>query len=231
MSSRTAKYGPGNSTNENGGVRRAGGVSASIKPNTPAWSPTDEDESAETSPAASQQPQDSGKSEKSDASVKLTDPGSSRSGDRRQGWGGAKTKKRRPIIGRRRFVPFSWNTTDELWDLYEGLAIESARAGRKITVSELVRRVLEANLPDLTTDEGKAELVRYASDWLESRGRGDKSSHSINLRIAPETKSDLDAALLDLRAQGKQVPLSSIVSGILNENLPDDAKQFEAIAA
>ena len=113
-----------------------------------------------------------------------------------------------------------WNTTDELWSIYDRLAIELDEAGHPTAVAPLIRAVLEANLPDFTTEQGRGQAIEYAAGWKKHRGQGVKEHHASNIRIKRSTQIALKDVQRTLRKEGTRVDIGAIVSGILNSHIP-----------
>lgn len=91
---------------------------------------------------------------------------------------------------------------------------------RTISASELIRMSLDANLPDLSTEDGLSELVNCAAKWQDSYPRG-SARHSVLLRIPEPTYDALQDARSQLADRGIALPLNLVISALLAEDGSD----------
>ena len=121
---------------------------------------------------------------------------------------------------------FSISTSGQLWRRYEELAVEMTEAGRRTSVSEVMRLVLKKELPDLETDAGKQEAYGLAVQWAEKTQPGDRKVTAVRLRLP--MLASIRRLCQEARRSGASLGPSGIISGVLDKSRLD-ARQIARI--
>ncbi len=121
---------------------------------------------------------------------------------------------------------FAWTTTQDLWDRYANLALQLRKdSGQRIATAEVIRAVLEQNMPNAETRTGVAALADYAERWTDLRARTRTTQKAQNFRLRRRDAEALERAQLSLlEDRGTNVAIGRMISGIVNENFPSPAE-------
>lgn len=120
----------------------------------------------------------------------------------------------------------AWTTTQDLWDRYANLALQLRKdTGQRIATAEVIRAVLEQNMPNAETRTGVAALADYAERWTDLRARTRTTQKAQNFRLRRRDAEALERAQLSLlEDRGTNVAIGRMISGIVNENFPSTAE-------
>lgn len=118
------------------------------------------------------------------------------------------------------------SSTEAIWDRYGKLALNLRKAtGQRVKVAVLMRKVVEQHLPETADAVAASTLAGYAERWRQERSRFRSPQRSQTFRLYPRDLRVLDQVQVLLEEdRGTKVPISGIVSGILNEHEPTVAQ-------
>lgn len=127
-----------------------------------------------------------------------------------------------------------WSTTQELWARYVETSVKLRKqTGVKVKPTQLIRAVVEVNMPDSQSKSGASKLADYADRWSEKLERTRQERKPQNISLRRRTVEGLEQAQLTLlEDRGTKVAIARMISGIADEHFPSlsDAKSLLGIS-